>query len=155
MVAHPHSVWVGAPGGTRGSQGCCDPECFGRSSFDAYFYVSYLEVLTVLVHSGHARAPSQFVTVLFLFSGLLFRFCGRFPSAGSSSAGLVVLLASWFSRWFLCPPGVGFGLPSVFLVFLALVLVTSVDFAETSCFGRFRCIFRVARCPPGGQICGV
>ena len=41
------------------------------------------------------------------------------------------------------------------VVFEELVHGVFVDFAEVWYLGRFRGIFRVAACPPGGEICGM
>ena len=93
----------------------------------------------------------------------------RVPSAGSSLAVFVVFasacvaprLRSWVSRWFSWPPGVGLGLPSLFLVVLAssaalveLVFVACVNFAEFGLLALLR-IFSAAGCPPGGDVCGI
>ena len=115
---------------------------FGCGSYGGYVCVIFLEVLALLVCSGQAKFPSQFVIVLFLFSGLLFRFCGVSPrQARLWRVALCwlrpVLLQVCVSGSLAGPRGRPGGLPSVFLVVFAasvvlvkLVFVACVDLAE-------------------------
>ena len=137
--------------------------------FDAYVRVAHFEVLKFLARGGQARGPSQFVIVLFLFSGLLFRFCGVSPRL----ARLWRVTLSWLRPvlLFVCIPGSlarsrgrlgwasGFRRSSSWSSRLRLsswsLSLLLASFSPSLVCWPFCGIFRVAGCPPGGEICGM
>ena len=108
------------------------------------------------------RAPSQFVIVLFLFSGLLFRSvacplgwlvfggsrCVGFGLCCSSSAFLGPSLVLVAAR-------VGFLVPRGLRLSSWSLSLSLASFSPSLVCWPFCGIFRVAGCPPGGKICGV
>ena len=117
--------------GSHAPKLCCGPECFGRGSFGAYFYVFYFEVLTMLVRGWLGVAPSLLESVLFLFGVLLVDVCRLDPWPACclfASARVVSRLRSWLCRWLPGPPGVGSG-----FVFFDCLWVPCLW-----CFRRFR-----------------